>query len=212
MTWKVLSSEFFAVLGAAVALYALYIEWRKEMDEGYEALCDTASFSCTKVLMSEYGHILSKWGLVAQGSRFDVPNPVLGLGFYGLVLARGALGLPRQLMLAAATAIGAAAEDLTVVSFGGAYQEGQSKALFQPAGKALGINVKEETYTGIADLRLKVKAGAVTWDVVASGSGSAARAGAAPFDPRSQSARLPPASRSKTSAKGKRAPAASSAA
>jgi vitamin-K-epoxide reductase (warfarin-sensitive) len=103
MTWKVLSSEFFAVLGAAVALYALYIEWRKEMDEGYEALCDTASFSCTKVLMSEYGHILSKWGLVAQGSRLDVPNPVLGLGFYGLVLARGALGLPRQLMLAAAT-------------------------------------------------------------------------------------------------------------
>ena len=43
----------------------------------------------------------------------------------------------RGFMLAAATAIGAvafvataAAEDLTVVSFGGAYQEGQSKALF----------------------------------------------------------------------------------
>ena len=67
--------------------------------------------------------------------------------------------------------------EITVVSFGGAYQEGQSKALFQPAAKALGITVKEETYTGIADLRLKVKAGAVTWDVVASGSGSAARAG-----------------------------------
>jgi putative spermidine/putrescine transport system substrate-binding protein len=91
----------------------------------------------------------------------------------------------RGSMLAATTAIAAvafaataSAEDLTVVSFGGAYQEGQSKALFQPAGKALGINVKEETYTGIADLRLKVKAGAVTWDIVASGSGSAARAGA----------------------------------
>ena len=42
----------------------------------------------------------------------------------------------------------------------------------------MGIKLKEETYTGIADLRLKVKAGAVTWDVVASGSGSAARAGA----------------------------------
>lgn len=72
----------------------------------------------------------------------------------------------------------AGAQQLTVVSFGGAYQEAQSKALFQPAAKALGITVKEETYTGIADLRLKVKAGAVTWDVVASGSGSAARAGA----------------------------------
>ncbi len=72
----------------------------------------------------------------------------------------------------------AMAQELTVTSFGGAYQEGQSKALFQPAAKAMNIKVKEETYTGIADLRLKVKAGANTWDVVASGSGSAARAGA----------------------------------
>ena len=72
----------------------------------------------------------------------------------------------------------ATAQQLTVVSFGGSYQEAQSKALFQPAAKALGITIKEETYSGIADLRLKVKAGAVTWDVVASGSGSAARAGA----------------------------------
>jgi len=72
----------------------------------------------------------------------------------------------------------AAAQDLTVVSFGGAYQDAESKALFQPAAKALGITVKEDTYTGIAQLRLQVKAGAVTWDVVASGSGSAAHAGA----------------------------------
>ncbi len=71
----------------------------------------------------------------------------------------------------------AQAQELTVVSFGGAYQEAQSKTLFVPAAKALGIKIKEETYTGIADLRLKVKAGAVTWDIVASGSGSAARAG-----------------------------------
>ena len=61
----------------------------------------------------------------------------------------------------------AAAQQLTVVSFGGSYQEAQSKALFQPAAKAMGITIKEETYTGIADLRLKVKAGAVTWDIVA---------------------------------------------
>lgn len=90
----------------------------------------------------------------------------------------------RQLLsavaLAAATVAptAALAQEVTVVSFGGAYQEGQSKALFQPAAKAMNIKLKEETYTGIADLRLKVKAGAVTWDIVASGSGSAARAGA----------------------------------
>jgi putative spermidine/putrescine transport system substrate-binding protein len=80
--------------------------------------------------------------------------------------------------LSASSGIAAAQQTLTVVSFGGSYQEGQSKALFQPAAKALGITVKEETYSGIADLRLKVRAGAVTWDIVASGSGSAARAGA----------------------------------
>lgn len=80
--------------------------------------------------------------------------------------------------MAVLAAAPAGAQTVTVVSFGGAYQEGQSKALFQPAGKAMGLTVKEETYTGIADLRLKVKAGAVTWDIVTSGSGSAARAGA----------------------------------
>lgn len=88
---------------------------------------------------------------------------------------RHVVALGAALALAAGSA--AAQQQLTVVSFGGAYQEGQSKALFQPAAKALGITVKEETYTGVADLRLKVKAGAVTWDIVASGSGSAARAG-----------------------------------
>ena len=79
---------------------------------------------------------------------------------------------------AAALALPAQAEELTAVSFGGAFQEAQSKALFQPAAEAMGITVREETYSGIADLRLQVKSGAVTWDVVTSGSGSAARAGA----------------------------------
>ena len=81
-------------------------------------------------------------------------------------------------LVLAASAASAVAQEITVVSFGGAYQEGQSKALFQPGAKALGINLKEETYTGIADLRLKMKAGANNWDIVTSGSGSAARAGA----------------------------------
>src|SRR3954453_14297576 len=89
----------------------------------------------------------------------------------------------RKILLGAASALvlasgAAAAQQLTVVSFGGSYQEAQSKALFQPAAKALGITVKEETYTGIADLRRKVKGGAVAWGGVAGGGGSAARAGA----------------------------------
>jgi putative spermidine/putrescine transport system substrate-binding protein len=95
--------------------------------------------------------------------------------------------MQRRTLLGSALAVAAAglrpseaqaAQDLTAVSFGGAYQDAESKALFQPAAKALGITLKEDTYTGIAQLRLQVKAGAVTWDVVASGSGSAAHAGA----------------------------------
>lgn len=93
-------------------------------------------------------------------------------------LRRRGLHAALALLALVGAAAPAFAQQLTVVSFGGSYQEGQSKALFQPAAKALGITVKEETYTSIADLRLKVKANAVTWDVVASGSGSAARAGA----------------------------------
>ena len=67
---------------------------------------------------------------------------------------------------------------ITVVSWGGAYQEAQDKAEFEPAAKALGITVKQETYSGLADLRVHVKSGANSWDVVSCGSGTGARAGA----------------------------------
>lgn len=82
------------------------------------------------------------------------------------------------LSAAAAFALPAQGEEITAVSWGGSFQEAQSKALWQPAAQAMGITVKEETYGGVADLRLQVKSGAVTWDVITSGSGSAARGGA----------------------------------
>ncbi|MEM7221794.1 MAG: ABC transporter substrate-binding protein [Pseudomonadota bacterium] len=69
-------------------------------------------------------------------------------------------------------------KQVTIASWGGSYQDAQSKALFQPASKATGIEVKEETYGGMSDVRLQVQTGAVTLDIVASGSGSASRAGA----------------------------------
>ena len=72
----------------------------------------------------------------------------------------------------------AAEKTVTIASWGGSYQEAQSKALFVPASEATGIVVKEETYGGMSDVRLQVQTGAVTLDIVASGSGSAARAGA----------------------------------
>ncbi|MFK7996528.1 MAG: ABC transporter substrate-binding protein [Granulosicoccus sp.] len=67
---------------------------------------------------------------------------------------------------------------VTIASWGGSYQEAQSKALFEPAAAKTGIVVKQETYGGMSDVRLQVSSGAVSLDIVASGSGSAARAGA----------------------------------
>lgn len=89
--------------------------------------------------------------------------------------------LPLGLVAVAALLSGAAAaqeKSVTIASWGGSYQEAQSKALFVPAAAATGIAVKEETYGGMADVRLQVSSGAVTLDIVASGSGSAARAAA----------------------------------
>ena len=83
-------------------------------------------------------------------------------------------------LTAATLTIGAAvahSAELTIVSWGGAYQEAQSKAIFQPVAKKLGISIKEESYGGISDVRLQVQAGAVTWDIIDTGSGGGARGG-----------------------------------
>ena len=85
----------------------------------------------------------------------------------GLTLAASLLG----------TAAYAQDKSVTIASWGGSYQEAQSKALFEPASAATGITVKQETYGGMSDVRLQVSSGAVSLDIVASGSGSAARAG-----------------------------------
>lgn len=77
-----------------------------------------------------------------------------------------------------ATTAMAADKSVTIASWGGSYQEAQSKALFEPAAANTGIEVKQETYGGMSDVRLQVQTGQVTLDIVASGSGSAARAAA----------------------------------
>ncbi|MEL6204777.1 MAG: ABC transporter substrate-binding protein [Pseudomonadota bacterium] len=80
-------------------------------------------------------------------------------------------------LLLATTAL-AQDRTVTIASWGGSYQEAQSKALFEPAAENTGIEVKQETYGGMSDVRLQVSSGQVTLDIVASGSGSAARAAA----------------------------------
>ncbi|MEZ5925549.1 MAG: ABC transporter substrate-binding protein [Hyphomicrobiaceae bacterium] len=58
------------------------------------------------------------------------------------------------------------ADDLTIVSWGGAYSESQRKAYYEPYMKQ-GHKITEEEYNGeIAKIRAMVEANSVTWDVV----------------------------------------------
>ncbi len=59
------------------------------------------------------------------------------------------------------------AEDMTVVSWGGAYQRSQDQAYFAPFTKETGIHVGTEEYNGeIAKIRAMVESGNVSWDVI----------------------------------------------
>ncbi|HIF81945.1 MAG TPA: ABC transporter substrate-binding protein [Gammaproteobacteria bacterium] len=67
------------------------------------------------------------------------------------------------------------AGEITVASWGGSFQAAQSKAIFQPVAKAMGITINEESYKGIGQVRTKVAAGAVPWDIIDTGAGGGAR-------------------------------------
>ncbi len=69
----------------------------------------------------------------------------------------------------------ASADEVTIASWGGSYQDAQSKALFMPVAEAMGITINEESYKGIGQVRTKVAAGAVLWDIIDTGSGDGAR-------------------------------------
>ncbi|MBY6264963.1 ABC transporter substrate-binding protein [Azospirillum sp. 412522] len=77
------------------------------------------------------------------------------------------LGFAATLTAGIALASAAQARDLTVVSWGGAYQDIQKKVYFEPFKKATGIPMNDESWDGgIGVLRAKVEGGAVTWDVI----------------------------------------------
>jgi putative spermidine/putrescine transport system substrate-binding protein len=64
------------------------------------------------------------------------------------------------------TATAVQARDLSVVSWGGAYQEAQKKVYFEPF-RATGTPMIDESWDGgIGVLRAKVEGGSATWDVV----------------------------------------------
>ncbi|MGE0121047.1 MAG: ABC transporter substrate-binding protein [Dongiaceae bacterium] len=83
------------------------------------------------------------------------------LGLTGLLMA----GTAAMVLSAAQPA--AAQDQLTVVSWGGAYQESQREAFMKPFAKETGTKITEEEYNGeIAKIRAMVEANNVTWDVM----------------------------------------------
>ncbi|MGY4362891.1 putative spermidine/putrescine transport system substrate-binding protein [Bradyrhizobium sp. i1.3.1] len=58
-------------------------------------------------------------------------------------------------------------EQLTITSFGGAYQKAVRNAYFEPFSKATGIKIVEDEYNGqAAKIRAMVESKTVSWDVV----------------------------------------------
>ncbi|MEM9575366.1 MAG: extracellular solute-binding protein, partial [Pseudomonadota bacterium] len=78
------------------------------------------------------------------------------------------------LVMCASTA--ATAQEVVIASGGGVFQEGQRKALWDPAGEALGITVIGDTISNWSELRAQADAGAVTWDIISTGLGDSLQA------------------------------------
>lgn len=69
--------------------------------------------------------------------------------------------------LCAQAADGTDPEPLTIVSWGGVYQESQREAYFEPFTEKTGIPIREEGYNGNFDAVIEqVESGNVTWDLV----------------------------------------------
>src|SRR5262245_37430123 len=85
---------------------------------------------------------------------------------------RGALrvALGATAGLAAPALVGSARaqskNELVFVGFGGAYQEGQAKALFEPFEKETGIKIVQTTGVEIAKLKAQVESKNVEWDII----------------------------------------------
>ena len=76
-------------------------------------------------------------------------------------------GYRAGLTLLLATCCHAAAESLTVVSWGGAYEQATRNAVLEPFSAETGIEVLVEVYNGgLAQVRAQVETGNVHWDLV----------------------------------------------
>jgi putative spermidine/putrescine transport system substrate-binding protein len=86
--------------------------------------------------------------------------------------ALAAVGLTAAALMPTKPAL--AGDQLTITSWGGAYQMSQRKAYFEPYAKQASTKITEEEYNGeIAKIRAMVEAKSVNWDVVDVDSGRA---------------------------------------
>ncbi|CAB3874282.1 TOBE domain-containing protein [Achromobacter ruhlandii] len=76
------------------------------------------------------------------------------------------------IMACVATSAQADGGSITLASWGGTFQKAQRQAWFTPAEKALGITIREDTTSGLADVRTQVASGKPAWDIVQQGSQS----------------------------------------
>jgi putative spermidine/putrescine transport system substrate-binding protein len=82
----------------------------------------------------------------------------------------GALALVGAGLALGAQPAAAQQKSITVSSWGGAFQKAQREAWFNLVEKELGITIKEDTTSGIADVRTQVASGKPTWDLSTQGA------------------------------------------
>ena len=78
------------------------------------------------------------------------------------------------LLLAAPPAAAQEKKTLTISSWGGAFQKAQKEAWFGIVEKELNVTIKEDTTSGIADVRTQVASGKPSWDLTTQGAYSCA--------------------------------------
>lgn len=78
------------IIGLLVSFYGYYVERSKVLNDYYIATCDINEVvSCTKLLTSEYSHLLYVFNVVGKSSPFNVPNTVLGMLYYSFMIFIG---------------------------------------------------------------------------------------------------------------------------
>ena len=84
------------------------------------------------------------------------------------------VGLSLMALAVGAPSAFAQQKTLTISSWGGAFQKAQKEAWFGIIEKELGVTIKEDTTSGLPDVRAQVASGKPTWDLSTQGAYSCA--------------------------------------